>query len=248
MKDIYRIIGFSLISTLLIFIGKNDYILIKLVEWNILSEKLNIKTTQTVCFIVGIIWASLYLPIQHSRLKKRFNEKEKIFTNLLKYNKKSYFKIIKSELKEHNAEFKTRIFKPKKNLKARWNKICFKKTILELIEIPGISDEFHHKSLCFEINKKETQGLVGKCYEENSLCVDLNLEENTYSLTPQHLAKIGNVGFCTAIPIFNEDQSKITAVVSVDSTQVFDFSNEQKYKWEEHMKYYGAFVDKHTNL
>lgn len=248
MKEYFRIIGFSLFASLLIFIGKNDLILNWLVENNVLSSNLNIEKTQLICFIIGIFWAGLWLPIQHSRLKVKQGKKDKQFIELLNYNKDSYFKLIKNKLKAHNVNFDTHIFRPQKGIIGFWNRNINKKTILKLIQVNGISDTFHHKSLRFEINKNETQGLVGKSFKNKTLSVDLNLADNDYALTQQHLTKLGTVEFCSAIPIFNGDETKVNAILSVDSQQKFNFSEENSRDWEEHMIYYAAFVDKHTNL
>ena len=81
MKEYFRIIGVSLLASLLIFIGKNDLILNWLVDNNVLSSSLNIEKTQLVCFIIGVFWAGLWLPIQHSKLKTKQNNS--LFCNLL---------------------------------------------------------------------------------------------------------------------------------------------------------------------
>ena len=248
MKEYFRIIGISLLASLLIFVGKNDLILNWLVENNVLSSSLNLEKTQLGCFITGIFWAGLWLPIQHSRLKTKQNNKDNQFIELLNYNKESYFKLIKNKLNTYNTSFDTHIFRPQKGILGLWNRKINKKTILKLINVKGISDTFHHKSLTFEINKTETQGLVGKTYVEKTLSVDLNLAENNYSLTQQHLTKLGTVEFCSAIPIYNEEQTKINAILSVDSQEKFNFNEQNSLDWEEHMIYYAAFVDKHTNL
>ena len=180
MKEYFRIIGFSLIASLLIFIGKNDLILNFLVEQNILSSRLDIEKTKLICFIVGIFWAGLWLPIQHSILKTRQKKKDEQFIELLSYNKESYFKLIKNKLNAYNTKFNTHIFRPQKGILGLWNRKVNKKTILKLINVKGISDKFHHKTLTFEINKLETQGLVGKTYKDKTLSVDLNLAENDY--------------------------------------------------------------------
>lgn len=248
MKEYFRIIGFSLLASLLIFIGKNDLILNWLVENNILSPKLNLEKTQLVCFIIGIFWAGLWLPIQHSKLRTKQNKKDEQFIELLTYNKDSYFELIKNKLNAYNVNFDTHIFRPQKGIVGLWNRKVRKKTILKLITVKGISDTFHHKSLTFEINKTETQGLVGKAFKEQTLSVDLNLAENDYSLTQQHLTKLGTVEFCSAIPIYNEEQTKVNAILSVDSQEKFNFSEQNSRDWEKHMIYFAAFVDKHTNL
>ena len=248
MKEYFRIIGVSLLASLLIFIGKNDLILNWLVDNNVLSSSLNIEKTQLVCFIIGVFWAGLWLPIQHSKLKTKQNKKDEQFIELLKYNKLSYFKLIKNKLNAYNVNFDTHIFQPQKGIVGFWNRKIYNKTILKLINVKGISDTFHHKSLTFEINKTVTQGLVGKTYKEQTLSVDLNLADNNYSLTQQHLTKLGTVEFCSAIPIYNKEQTKINAILSVDSKEKFNFSEQNSRDWESHMIYYAAFVDKHSNL
>lgn len=248
MKEYIKIIGFSFLASLLIFIGRNDLFLKWLVKKEVLSENLDLEKIQLWCFIIGIFWAGLWLPIQHSILKTKQEKINQQFIELLSYNKENYFKLIKNKLKAYDVQFNTRIFKPQKGIKGWWNRNLRDKIILELITVSGISDEFHHKTLYFEINKDETQGLVGRCFSNQKLWVDLNLEKNNYELTQQHKTKIGSVEFCSAIPIFNKDQSKVNAILSVDSKEKFNFDITKSKDWEEHMIYYGAFVDKHTNI
>tara|TARA_R110000744_G_scaffold74008_1_gene148012 strand:+ start:2210 stop:2956 length:747 start_codon:yes stop_codon:yes gene_type:complete len=248
MKEYLRIIGFSLLASFLIFIGKNDLMFKWLVKEEILSTTLDIEKAQLFCFILGIFWAGLWLPIQHSRLKTKQKKKDEQFIELLNYNKESYFELIKNKLNAYNVKFDTHIFRPQKGIIGFWQRKVNKKTILKLINVKGISDTFHHKSLTFEVNKLETQGLVGKTFKEQTLSVDLDLTKNNYSLTQQHLNKLGTVEFCSAIPIYNEEQTKINAILSVDSQEKFNFSKQNSLDWEKHMVYYAAFVDKHTNL
>ena len=243
-----RILGFSFLAGLLIFIAKNDFIFEYLIEHEVLSEEVNVEGVQFYLFIIGISWAGLWLPIEHARLKSRQLKRQEKFIDLLSYNKESYFKLIKNKLKAHNVDFKVRVFRPQSGIKAYWNKKINGKTILELVNIAGISDEFHHATLHFEINGSEVQGLVGKCFSDKQLWVDLNTEHNNYSLTEQHQTKIGDIKFCSAIPIFNADQSKVTAVLSVDSDHEFNFNNNDRREWKNHMIYLAAFVDKHTSI
>jgi len=248
MKEFFRIIGFSLSASLLMYIGKNDWILNTLVERDILSPELDIEKAQLICFLIGILWAGIWLPIEHYQLKSKQNKKDIQFIELLQYNKESYFKLIKNKLGTHSVNFKTYLFRPQKGIVGFWNRIIYNKTVLKLIHVNGISDVFHHKSLRFVNSKNETQGLVGKTLKDKTLSVDLNLAENDYSLTRQHLIKLGAIEFCSAIPIYNGDETKIIAILSVDSLQKFNFSTQNSRDWEEHMIYYAAFVDKHTNL
>ena len=142
MKEYFRIIGVSLLASLLIFIGKNDLILNWLVDNNVLSSSLNIEKTQLVCFIIGVFWAGLWLPIQHSKLKTKQNKKDEQFIELLKYNKLSYFKLIKNKLNAYNVNFDTHIFQPQKGIVGFLNRKIYKKTILKLINVKGFQIHF----------------------------------------------------------------------------------------------------------
>lgn len=242
-----RIIGFSFLSTVLIFAGNNDFILKSLINMKVLSPEINMEKSKMLCSISGIIWATLWLPIEHTLLKTKKIKKDKVFLGLLEYNKERYDDSIKNSLKNRSVQFNTRIFKRQCGILGWWNRNLCNKTILELVTIEGISDKFYHKTLYFEVNKNETQGIVGKCYKTKKLCIDLDLSDNNYSLTDEQVAKIGNINFCSAIPIFG-DKSKINFILSVDCSKKINFTQQQQKIWEDHMKIYAAFIDKHINL
>ena len=73
----------------------------------------------------------------------------------------------------------------------------------------------------------------------------LSVKISSRFLASQKL-KIGELGFCSTIPSFSKDQSKVRAILSVDSAKKMDWSKDQKRIWEKHKKYYAAFIDKHT--
>ncbi len=248
MLAFIRIIGFSLVSSFLIFMGKNDMIIAALIKNDVLSEKINIQNIQFWLFLTGIMWSGFWLPIETIMIKKRYRKKSALFYDLLEYDKQNHFQLIKEKIKEFNTPFNTRIFKPINGLIGLWNKYVLNRTILCLTTVKGISDSYHHNSLQFTVSAKTVEGMVGKSYHEKALCVDLDLTDNNYFLSEAQISKIGNIQFCSTIPIFNKNQNKIQAIVAVDSTTKLDFNEEEKVHWRDHMVYYAAFIDKHTNL
>lgn len=246
MNEYTRIIIFSVLSAFLIYLSKDRYLLDLLIQNNILSASINCDLIQRYAFALGTIWSLLWLPIEHVNIKRNNNRLKLKYTDLLQYNKQNLMKIIKNEIKEQNTDLNTRIFVPEPKFKSWINKFIFKKTILKLIEIPGLSDKFHHQTLKFEIKNNSIEGMVGKSYKEKALCIDLDLNNNnTYQLTEEQKLKIGNLGFCSSIPIFNNHQNKIRAILAVDSQKSLNFDDNKKKKWEQHMIFYAAFVDKH---
>ncbi|MEM1325847.1 MAG: hypothetical protein AAGI23_07835 [Bacteroidota bacterium] len=248
MKEYVRILLFSFVTSLLIFIGKNKVPLQFLIDQDIVSEEINMDLFQTWLFFTGIAVSGLWIPIQYAKLKNKTSAQFSIFNDLLAYNKENHFKHLKESIKERNSEFSTRIFKPEGGIIGWWNKQINKSVTLKLIHLEGISDTFHYRNLQFEVRKNEAEGLIGKAYAEEALCVDFDLTSNNYFMTKAQQSKLGNVRFCSAIPIYNNKQSKIIAILAVDSDSQMTFDEEKRKKWEEQMIYYAAFVDKHINI
>lgn len=215
MKTYLRIFGVSLLSSFLIYIGSQDTILVYLIQGNILSEHIHIKEWQTISFLMGIVWAGGWLPLEYALLKVTKKKKDKQFINVLNFYKEHYFQILKNEIGAERIKFKTHIYKPRGGIWGVWNKYINKRVLLEMVYVKGISDRAHHNALHFEVHKNISQGMVGKCYLTRKIWLDVNIEENNYNLTEEQLSKVSNVGFCSTIPIFNAEQNKIVAIISV---------------------------------
>ncbi|WP_289061448.1 hypothetical protein [uncultured Zobellia sp.] len=218
-------------------------------ETQILNENTNISEIQVYCFIVGISWAGLWLPIKHVYQSKKYSKKDEVFNELVAYNKNNIFEIAGRDLGLLNHKLLcTRVFKPVNGIEGLWLKYIRKKCVLKLCNVDSISDEFHHKSLKFEVGKELAQGMVGLSYRDHSIHIDLDLTTNNYNITEAQRTKIGNIGFLSTVPIFNKDQSKVVAVIAVDSVQKLDLNVIQKRKWEDSLTRYAAFIDKHIKL
>lgn len=248
MRDYLGILLVSLLSTFLIYIAKNDYFLCKLKEVKVISDDTNITEIQFWCFIVGIIWAGALLPINHVRQKKENKKKTEVLNELIEYNKGILFKMAVSEMNLSNKTLNTRIFKPQKGIIGAYHQYLCNKRVLKLHHIKGVSDPFHHKTLKFEVTENDAQGMVGMSFKNHVINVDLDLSTNNYNITDVQRTKIGNIEFCSTIPIFNQDESKVVAVVAVDSEQKLNLDDNQKKVWKQHLTMYAAFIDKHIKL
>ena len=70
---------------------------------------------------------------------------------------------------------------------------------------------------------------------------------NKYFLTKSQQIKVGNVEFCSTIPIFCKN-NKIVAVVGVDSEQKLDLDATALKNYEKYLRYYASFIEKHLIL
>lgn len=253
MKEYFKIVGLSLIPTLLVFIGKSDSFFDFLKLHKFIDANTNISTSQITCFSIGIFWAGLITPLQLAQTKKRLEQKEKGFTELLEFTKESYFKSLKENLKKHSITFKTRIFVPQRGIRALWKETFSKIRIFQLKDVKGISDKLQVKYLNFEV-EPNCQGLVGKAYQaaaqnkqNETIFVDCDVNASNYNLNAYQTSKTADVKFCSTAPIYNKD-SKVVAILAIDSSDKVNLNDIEIQTLKEQIIYYCAFVDKHTNL
>jgi len=245
LKLILELFLFGFIPGFLIFIGENNSLLNWLYEHNFFSNKNEIQRYQTYSFVSGLIFSAIILPISHNKIKTKKNSLEKKNVELLKEYKNKFIENLKTNIGQHNTIFNVRIFEPSKGIISFWNSLWYGKTCLILKKYAGITDEFPHKTLKFEISKKKTQGVVGKSFKEKAIYIDTDLSNNNYDLTEAHKLKIGEIGFCAAIPIFNNSEDKIIKVLSIDSQEVVNLDERQKRIFEKQIILLAAFVDKY---
>jgi hypothetical protein len=246
MKFFIRIVGLSLIPTLLMFIGRSDSFFTFLKDHSFIKQETKTDGYQLLIFVIGILWSGLVTPLQLANTKKKLEEKSSTLEDLLRFNKETYFKTVKADIKQHNINFRTRIFVKEKGIQAWWNKICNSKVKLTLRNFNGISDPINVKSLYFEA-EPESQGLVGKAFNAKEINVDCDVQANDYNLTPYQKTKTNDVKFCSTAPILNT-KNEVVAVLAIDSDQSFSLSDVETKTWKDHVIYYCAFVDKHLNV
>lgn len=246
MKEYIRIIGLSLIPTILVFIGKSDSFFAFLKNHNFIKENYDSTNVQLTCFISGLFWSGLITPVQLAKTKTKLAYKESQYASLLAFNKETYFDSTKKMLKKHNKNFRSRLFVPNKGFSSWWNSVWHDKEDFKLADIPGISDPINTNSLHFEY-KPNIQGLVGKACIEKGIIVDCKVDPNYYNLTPFQKSKTSDVKFCTTAPIFNKN-NEVIAVLGIDSSDDIELDDAEIEIWKNQIIYYCAFVDKHLNF
>lgn len=251
MSPKVKIILTSLIPTFLIFIGRSDGFC-NFFKINFSIEEKIIATSQMICFIVGLIWAGLVIPIQYSNLKDEFEAKNEILKELIIFNRRGLFEAFKSSLTHIDIDkLNTRIFVPKKYPWYCFWKWFSKEKEFETFEYDGITTAMNNgKPLVFQVNPK-AEGLVGRSYETKGMIIDCNVKANidSYNLTPYQKLQTSDVNFCTTIPIFNDKKQKdVVAIVSIDSTQQITLNAAEQRVWSDNIIYYSAFIEKNLNF
>lgn len=246
MREYLKTIGLSLIPTILIYIGKTEGFFNFLKEHNFIKSDADIKSPQFWCFIIGVIWAGLIIPVQFANTKNKLKEKEDDFNELLKFNKDIYFKSAKEKIKKQSVSFRTRVFVPEKNLVSQWKKIRHKKKEFHLKHFKSISDTISNKNLHFEVTPS-IQGMVGKTFECKSILIDFDVQKTDYNLTHYQKSNTMDVKFCSTVPIFNKD-NEVKAIISVDSEKEVVLKDAEIREWEKSLAYYGSIIDKHLKL
>ena len=240
-----RIVMIGALPSFLIFIGKNDAFF---AWWSAGDRAFDLEWAQFVSFLIGLSITGIWLPTELIYLKRKLDRKEKLLRESRLYHKMTFIELIESELGLGDLGLSTQIFKPQKRWIPRlWNSLVHGKTVLQLYTFEGMSDAFPYKTLSFSVGKKSVEGLVGKAYKTKLLCIDFDLDDNDYQLTEVQKNKIGNLEFCATIPIFNSSESKINAILSVDSTKKLRLNKSQRKSLENFMRNYAALVDKHLN-
>ncbi|MGB4847922.1 MAG: GAF domain-containing protein [Saprospiraceae bacterium] len=241
MKNYLKFFGINIIPALLIFFSKNDSLFTWCKTHNV-TLGWDQSAIQFWLFLVGIIWTGCILPLQYANVKNKLDHKNEAFQELLKHQRDAYLKLMKNEIREYNTTFSTRAFVPFWRLKywARGEKYY------KLKFIPGLSDEFGNKELVFRVHPNP-EGLVGRTYNEKAIIVEQDAVHNAYNLNQIQKQKVGNVRFCTAIPIFNNNE-KIIAIIGLDSESDVKLNQEDLEVFQKHIRYYGAFIDKHITF
>lgn len=247
MKKIFFIVLNSFLPSFLLFVGKNDYLIQSFINWNILPKTVVKEEIQVWFFLGGILWTGIILPFQFAILNHTYQKQQAVFESLLGQYRNVQLKRISLIL--GNIELKVRIFVPQKGIIGYFKKHILNETILKLIHINGISDVFHSKSISFKVNHHKPEGVVGKAYKEKTSIIDYDLNTtNTYSITPEQRLIVDAVQFCAAIPVLNNKNNSIAAVVSFDSDQKVSLTESQVQDLHNNMIYFAAFIEKHINF
>ena len=100
-----RIIGLSLIPAFLTYIGKDNTV------WELAHTKWHWPSPEEMapykfaCFIVGLLWLGLVMPVQLANTKKSLDATTKQFDDLVSFGKDSLFQRLHQEIGCKNHPF-----------------------------------------------------------------------------------------------------------------------------------------------
>lgn len=192
----------------MLFVSKSDYVLDYLIDNDFLITIDNKEVVKFWLFLLGTLIGALIIPVKLFLTEKKLKKQKTILSVVVLINLKQ----IAKDLGINVSDLNIRVFCVKKN-------IFNGRVTLTDKHFDNITHKIEGKGkLPFIIYKDNIQGVVGRAYYEKSYFVDYNIknDKNSYSLTDEHLNRIGDVKFCCATPIFNSN--KIKYIISLDST------------------------------
>lgn len=225
-------------------ISKNDYL------YHLIWETEEAKDfRQAICLIIGgagVAW----LGIDNIRFIQKRKSLTESHNELITAWKELFIKSLSPELNLSNVKFELRIYTPIGGIKGRFMKRFYNKTILVLREKNPMCDSFEGGLLEWEVYPDKQYGMVGKCFHEKKIFLDLNLSTNNkYDLKDSHRNKLKNIQFASAIPIVDSDSNEnVIAVATLDSKSKLSFNTTQKDIFHENFTVCAAFIKRYVNL
>ena len=219
LVNIVKVIGISLIPTLLQYIGTSN-LLELLQKSQILGAAVDVLKLKTSIGLIGCILTAFILVYYQVLSDNKKEYLQKVNNQLLELQKKSFISLLSSEVSSTFSRINIRIFVPNYSLKyylSGKKRLKFAiKNVTELAD-SGITDNLQFTVL----PKDDAEGLVGDCYNYRKMIYDDNLEETNekrYGLSEYQKNKTRTLKFSMVCPLFNELKDVI-AIVAFDSEE-----------------------------
>ncbi len=245
MKFFWTAVLKTTIPTALIYIGRSEEFFVYLKNHNVLfSTDSNTDNIKLTCFLIGLLWAGLVIPIQYERLKAKYDNQNNQFIKLLGKVKDVHIEAICKHLGV-NTKLKTRVFVKKRNYHNLLKKKKNREVFFGLKHVDGISDEINSDKLKFRV-APNPQGIIGLSYRDRKRIIDSNVRPDNYNLSHFQKSQTEDVKFCCVAPVYDEE-SNIVAFVSLDSNERIEASNDDAASWNKLINEYCYTLDKHIN-
>ena len=233
-KTYLKIVGLSLIPTLLLFLGKSTKATIWL-QTNVgFFPTVDKDNLMLILFLVGILVTGLIIPFRLAYVSNKKAKLQKNYLKTLEFKKNFFTEAIKAELKQHNLHFNVRIFRRKKGILPFINHLLWKIVNFEIVNVAGLAENGNTDGLAFEVSPK-SQGVVGKVYSSGKFVyddeVDKRDQKGFYNLTDYQISKTNGVKFVLGVPLFSH-KNKIDVIITVDSEDRVVIDKESKGDWK----------------
>lgn len=244
-----RVILFGLIPAFLIYVGKDDFLIDKLIKNTQFISESGKQEFMFYSFLIGIVWSAALNPITYAIYKTQYQKRINKYEGLMSYFKDHFIKFLKRELNLPNeVVLNVRLFFVRKTLIDLFFYIFRKEKTLHIKHIEGLCDKYHSDDLSFKVSNKKQEGMVGRAYTDRKIFVDLNLRtQNTYTLTRKQVIQVQNEEFCTVIPVFKKNSEKVRCVLSIDSVHKLNLMRNDINILRNNLSYFAAIVEKNIS-
>lgn len=232
----------------------------------------NKKNIQYILFFTGLVISPLWAGIENIFLRKNKESINEKFSELIELYKKDKIKDLEFKL-SGDFKLKVRLFIPEKGLIPFIKEVFNKGKSLKMTDVKGLTDKYEAKHITFKVFNKDlknddfeqiikkekynllkTQGMVGTSYLIRDIITDFDVNskdkhgKKQYTLTKSQDYVVGNIVFCSTIPIFDIEKDKVLAILSIDSVDKIKWEDNDMKIWEEQIRLFVSFIDKNIKL
>lgn len=239
IKSVFIVLFFTFIPGFAMYLAGEKSILDIWQSQGYIGPKVSLPFVKQSLRILSVGLTALYLSITREFLKNKLHIIEIQRCSLINNLKRSFLEAFQNKISNASINaINIRIFIEKKDylrfLKALLGKYAsyIPKKYYIIKNIDGLSNAGNTNNLQFEVSPN-SQGLVGKCYNQKSIVYDedLMVSEEDYNLNSYQRNKTCDIRFCLCAPIFGND-GEVVAIVAFDSVERITIESDDKNVWK----------------
>jgi hypothetical protein len=236
----------TLVSAILVFIGKDEFVLKDVIK----VQTAHLPLYMNAAFFVGIAYPLIVVQIKLFVTQAEKKKLEDALPSLLRIMRESFNVELKASLRPPGeVDFNIRIFFPVRGTMKLWRRLYYGEKYFKIKKVEGLATDDLTKELIFRVAPQKPQGLVGLTFEQRTILYDIQPKQpaGKYNLDEFHKNHTSRTEFIATAPILTP-KGKIIAIMSIDSTSVITVNGTAKTKLEEHMRGYCKHLDKFLPL
>jgi hypothetical protein len=207
----------------LLVIGQSD-VLFALYNKNVFGPWYDYNAVHNIknwCMWIGGLWIVIILGLDLLTTKAAYDRVERQRNSLLRLNKDMLLKVWKSsDCPDLPPNVNVRIYVAQNRILEFFANLRRGRPVnairFYVRNVNGLAESGLTDRLSFEVSPNP-QWLVGQCYQKNDIMVECNLRNAQYSLDQWQKNKISALKWCICVPVHNELDDQVIAVVQFDS-------------------------------
>ncbi len=233
MKKAIRIILDIILTSIpafLSYLASSTIFFDSLQQAGYLGQGVNIAYIQDCCLWIGIVLTAVLSTARLIYRQWKLDNSLKQRSSLIRMNKRILESSLSEKVSEGFANCDIRIFVPKHPLLYKLTSIqLFHNMKREFVikNYDTIANEGTTRNLTFEVYPN-VEGLVGKCYNKQSIIYDDNLKQTNstnYGLNETQISRTTDLAWSICCPVFSGGNDVI-AIVALDGKTPIHISNE----------------------